>query len=286
MTITVRQPVIIVGMHRSGTTMLTKLLEDLGLFVGEKKDKNHEAVFFFSVNNWFLYISGGAWDHPQPIRNLIGNQELRWLVTEYVRFILSAPHVSSFLGVNRYLRYHSPKHLDIPWGWKDPRNTFALPLWLDIFPDARVVHIYRHGIDVASSLKVRFDRQLKEAKTAFEKRKPLYWFKRKRGGFIDTLRCDTLEGGFSLWEEYLNEARRHVENLGARAMSLKYEDFVENPVTTLAPLAGFCGLSVSDEEVARVAGSVKKERAYSYRGKPELKAFADQVADRLASLGY
>jgi hypothetical protein len=286
MTITARQPVIIIGMHRSGTTMLTKLLEDLGLFMGEKKEENNEAVFFLSANNWFLYISGGAWDYPQPIHNLIGNQEVRWLVTEYARFILRTPHVSSFLGVKRYLHYHSPEHLDIPWGWKDPRNTFALPLWLDIFPDARVVHIHRHGIDVASSLKVRLDRQLKEAKAAFEKRKPLYCFKRKRGGFVDTLRCDTLEGGFSLWEEYLNEARRHVENLGARAMSLKYEDFLENPVTTLAPLARFCGLSVSDEEVARVAGSVKKGRSYSYRDKPELKAFADQVADRLASLGY
>lgn len=38
-------PVIILGMHRSGTTMITKILENLGLFVGVEKEINHEALF-------------------------------------------------------------------------------------------------------------------------------------------------------------------------------------------------------------------------------------------------
>lgn len=40
------QPIIILGMHRSGTTMITQLLENLGLFVGTEKEVNHEALFF------------------------------------------------------------------------------------------------------------------------------------------------------------------------------------------------------------------------------------------------
>lgn len=39
-------PIIIVGMHRSGTTMITKMLENLGLFVGDQKEINNEALFF------------------------------------------------------------------------------------------------------------------------------------------------------------------------------------------------------------------------------------------------
>ena len=38
-------PIIVIGMHRSGTTMLIKQLEELGLFVGDKKRKNYESVF-------------------------------------------------------------------------------------------------------------------------------------------------------------------------------------------------------------------------------------------------
>jgi hypothetical protein len=41
-------PVIIIGMSRSGTTMLVEMLEQLGLFVGRKKTRNNEAVFFYN----------------------------------------------------------------------------------------------------------------------------------------------------------------------------------------------------------------------------------------------
>ncbi|MBK8351014.1 MAG: hypothetical protein IPL21_04765 [Saprospirales bacterium] len=40
-----QQPIIILGMHRSGTTMITKMLENLGLFVGAEKEINHESLF-------------------------------------------------------------------------------------------------------------------------------------------------------------------------------------------------------------------------------------------------
>ena len=39
-----QQPIIILGMHRSGTTMITKMLENLGLFVGAEKE-NRDCSF-------------------------------------------------------------------------------------------------------------------------------------------------------------------------------------------------------------------------------------------------
>jgi len=41
-----RPPIVIIGMHRSGTSIVTRMLGQLGLFVGKKKDMNHEALFF------------------------------------------------------------------------------------------------------------------------------------------------------------------------------------------------------------------------------------------------
>ncbi len=38
--------VIILSMHRFETTMLTKLLEQLGIFMDWRKEKNNEALFF------------------------------------------------------------------------------------------------------------------------------------------------------------------------------------------------------------------------------------------------
>jgi hypothetical protein len=41
-------PVIIIGMSRSGTTLLVEMLEQLGLFAGNKKTRNNEALFFYN----------------------------------------------------------------------------------------------------------------------------------------------------------------------------------------------------------------------------------------------
>ena len=48
MGLNVLPPVIIVGMHRSGTTMLSQLLERLGLFTGEKKMMTMRLCSFIS----------------------------------------------------------------------------------------------------------------------------------------------------------------------------------------------------------------------------------------------
>jgi hypothetical protein len=37
------------------------------------------------------------------------------------------------------------------WGVKVPRNLLALPLWLELFPELRFVHVVRNGLDMAYS---------------------------------------------------------------------------------------------------------------------------------------
>jgi len=268
--------------------MISRLLEDLGLFTGLKKQHDDEALFFIHLNEWLLRQAGGAWDHPGAFKYLLQHREVRSMAAEYLRYIMSTPRVTSFLGWKGYLRHRSPQNVDFPWGWKDPRNTFTLPLWLDIFPAARVIHIYRNGIDVADSLMVR------EGKT-FMKRRPLahhslkrlmYVFRPKRGGFADSLRCASLEGGFALWEEYLVEARRHVLDLGNRAMAIRYEDFLSNPHDTLRILVDFCGLPTGNDSIERAAAQVRTSRAYAYKNKPELQDFSRKFASRLQLYGY
>ena len=284
----VRPPIIIIGMHRSGTSLVTRMLETMGLFVGRKKEINNEALLFQELNIWILRQSRGAWDYPQPVKQLLKNAEIRVLVEDYLNFVLNSPRVISFLGWRKYLRYRSPFQLDIPWGWKDPRNTFTLPLWLDLFPDAKVIHVYRHGVDVANSLLVRQQKPLKASRERYSKLKKLraYWFRPKRGGFTNTLRCTTLEGGFSLWEEYMQEARAHVNKLGNRAVEVKFEDLLEEPYMILKFLAEVCELNSSKEALTKAAKQVRPDRAYAYRNDQKLKEFAQNMSDRLRTYGY
>ena len=113
----------------------------------------------------------------------------------------------------------------------------------------------------------------------------LHAIRPKSGEFL-RVRCDSLEGGLSLWEEYFAEARVHVNALGGRAFELKYESLLAEPEEVLKAVARFCRLPVSDAAIEGVAALVQRERAYAYREKPELQAFADRVAGRLHGYGY
>lgn len=271
--------------------MLTRMLDDLGLFTGKKVTRNHEAVFFREINDWLLTQSSAGLEDPKSIKYLLQDKEARDLFGEFVEFSMTTPHVISFLGFSKYLKYRTPQNLDIPWGWKDPRNTFTLPFWLDLFPDAKVIHIYRHPLDIANSLITRRKRGLDRLKNRHSNFKPFYWYylmhKFILGNrvFVD-IRGGTLEEGFAIWEEYLKEARSEVDKLSEQAIEIKYEDVLERPSEILKSVSEFCGLDASENDIEKIASEANKSRAFAYLKNPELKAFSDKIADRLKIYGY
>lgn len=282
-----RQPIIFIGMHRSGTSMLGQLLDSLGLFSGVSKDENNEAIFFQYLNDWLLRQCGGRWDTPSSIEYLWGNEELLALTEDYVRFLLDSPRAIQFLGLRRYIQTGGITRLHIPWGWKDPRNTFTLPFWLRIFPDAKVIYIERHGVDVAQSLRTRGKEVQAYATQKYRKYQKIVPFFPKREGFVDSSRCLSLQGGFSLWQEYVDQSAKVIQHLGeSRVLKLKYEDLLENPVTHLRMCAEFCEFDVSDQKLESLTASIDSSRAYSYRNDPELRNFAHDHQAELNDCGY
>lgn len=279
-------PVIIVGMHRSGTSMVTRLLERLGLFVGWRKQRDHEALFFLGLNEWLLSQCGGAWDHPEPIRHLIGNPDARALVTDYLAVSLRSPRSVSFLGPGRFLRYRSPMALPAPWGFKDPRTTFTLPIWLDLFPEARVVYVCRHGVDVAASLKARQEALLRRRRERYRRLRPTYRIRPKQVGFTVGLRCATLGEGLELWEAYMRAGRGALLERGDRGLEVRYEDMLADPAVVLERLGSFCGLAPTPERCGELVRDIRPDRAFAYRSEPEQVDFAESVKDRLAAFGY
>jgi len=284
-------PVIIIGMSRSGTSMLTRMLTELGLFTGQSLTDNHEAMFFRQLNDWLLIQCSGGLENPATIKYLLGDEEARALFGKFIHYTMTTPRVVSFLGVSNYFKYRTPANLDIPWGWKDPRNTYTLPFWLDLFPDAKVIHIFRHPLDIVNSLRTRRERGLSRLKGRHSRWKPLYWFYlmekfiRGKRVFVD-LRGADLEEGLLMWEEYIAQARTHVANLGDRAIEVKYEAFLQNPVDTLGELSEFCGLQTASSDLEKTACRVNESRGLAYLKDPELKAFSVRISDRLSEYGY
>lgn len=280
-----RPPVIIIGMHRSGTSAITRILEQLGIFVGHDLDENHESQFFQGLNKWLLSQSSGAWDNPGAISHLLGDGESVELVLAYLREIVCSPRRRKYVGLRKYLLRSDKDTLSRPWGWKDPRSTFTLPIWLQLYPNAKIIYVERHGIDVAVSLKRRNDGSFRRSRERFGRMRGWYWLRPKRGGFAGSVRCRSLDGAFSLWEEYVQRGRRHVQELGPdRALSIRYENLLETPSDHLALMAAFCGVSPTREQLDETAATLKPERMFAYRTDPSLLQFAQSMKGRL--LGY
>ncbi|WP_082813708.1 sulfotransferase [Bradyrhizobium sp. DOA1] len=282
-----RPPIIFTGMHRSGTSMIGRMLEALGLFVGLRKDENNEALFFQEMNEWLLHQCGASWDDPTQLRKYFWRNEavVGWS-ERYLRNLISSPRSISFTGPMQYLK-GGVNSLDTPWGWKDPRNTFALPIWLKIFPDAKIIYIKRNGVDVAQSLRVRELKKLADAARFYAKWQYVFFLRPRKGGFVGSSRCLELDDAFSLWREYIEEAEAVLSAVPSeRLLRLRYEDVLDDPAAAIKIAVPFCGLSATDEQINSIAGSVVRERSGAYEATPELRAFASRHAAELRAVGY
>jgi hypothetical protein len=285
-----RPPVIIIGMHRAGTSMLTRTLQAFGYFMGRKTTRNQECFFTNNLNYWIFGQASATWERPEGVDTLLAEPNARALVTDYLSGVVEGPASWRYLGVRRWLRYRSMKSIKEPWGWKDPRNTYTLPIWLDIFPEAKVLHIIRNGVDVARSLLVRRQLALTAAARRFQHHRIKYVnnpLAPKRSGFAHSARCSTLAGGLDLWEAYTMRANGHVRALGNdRALELRYEDILHDPYPFLERIAVFCGLKVDEAVLSSQSKHFNSTRAFAYRSDPELIRFAEMEKERLRRFGY
>jgi hypothetical protein len=270
--------------------MITRLLDDLGLFVGNRVESNQEATLFLRLNRWLLRIGGGRWDNPEPFQYLLDSPQDRDLARDYLDYILSSPTAAEFLGWKEYLKTVAGNGLAGPWGWKDPRNTFTVPLWLEVFPNAKLLYIERHVVDVARSLRERRKRKFHQTRDRYRKLREafrhVYWLRDKQSGFGGSVRCSSLQGGFSLWRQYVDQGRRLAEEYPSRTMQIQYEEMLETPVSELERIADFCELSISNTELECAAEQVDASRAFAFESSHELLEFSAEVSEVLGQYDY
>ena len=80
-------PIIVTGMHRSGTSLVSRLLISNNVFLGSKIDVNYESVYFQRINKWILSCNGSTWDNPISLNHLKNNDKEFYLSSLDRKFI-------------------------------------------------------------------------------------------------------------------------------------------------------------------------------------------------------
>jgi hypothetical protein len=255
-----RSPIIVIGMHRSGTTLLTRMLEACGVFWGALPDEYNESPFFQSLNEALFAMASATWDSPEPVAHFFDEADNRQRAATFLRKRLQEGLLAEYCNGYESGTTAQPKSLPVFWGWKDPRNAFTLGLWLARFPDARVIHIFRSGIDVALSLWQR------ESSRPEGPDHPHY-----------SQQCQDLDGCFRLWKTYVLQARGWVRSVES-SLEIRFEDLVTTPQLILRNLAEFVGLPL-DDNVGKAADQIRPRTTFPSINDEQLQSFIDRVAD-------
>ena len=284
------QPVVILGMSRSGTTLLARLLSRLGLFLGHRMAEDLEAVYFHSLNATMIKRIHGYWDNPGPVRYFLQDDGAVKMTVQHLEVDLTSYRVASFLGWVNFFKYRSLLNYDRPWGWKDPQTILTLPLWLALFPQAKIVYIVRNGVDVAHSLRAMEQRVIakRQKKNSRRLKRMTLRNQLERAGFKGSARSLCLAGGFSLWEEYVAQAEECLVAVDNDRCVIKFEDLLAEPKTQLLRLQQFCQLDASEEAVDDAVKTIRADRSHAFASDPALKDFYRQVHRRpwMTHYGY
>ncbi len=124
--------IVIVGMHRAGTSLVARIFHEWGVNLGEDlmgpDGANTEGFYenwdFVKLNNALIHEAGGSWNYPKKAWSH-GDARAKVLV-EYSRSEL--------------------------WGWKDNRTAFTFKAYEPYLEDVLFVRCRRKREDIISSL--------------------------------------------------------------------------------------------------------------------------------------
>jgi hypothetical protein len=275
-------PIVVIGMHRSGTRLVVDVLGKLGVFMGADVQADSESVTFMLLNEGLLHQCGAFWSEPMAAHFLLAQARAQEQLAASALEELDA-QLDRYAGPTGWHR--SAPELP-PFGWKDPRNTFTLPVWKHVFPNLRAVHVVRHGVDVAASLARRHAQALRAA-TGEAVPPALTVIRDHALGILSSRRGWTLAEALTMWEQYVEKAREECAALGERAFELRYETLLAEPERVVPALAKFCGVLVpGPATIAALLGGLERDRAFAFRRDPELAELAVAARDVLARHGY
>jgi predicted O-methyltransferase YrrM len=233
-----QKTVIVLGNGRSGTSMVAGILQILGVAMDARKRPNpfnpkgdFESIDAHKINCKIYNLAAG--------KNL--GDEPHWNPPPYEKILAQKDKVKE--DIQRFVLEKS-KNRRI-WGWKNPKTTLTIELFLPYLSNPHFVIVTRNPIKVAQS-------------TA-----------RMTKGQADFYKAFRLLNFYN--NEMLNFLERHPD---LPRLFLAFEDIIEDPIKEAKKLADFLGLELTKEKKVKIKKFViPKEKIQIEKRKAIIKNF-------------
>jgi hypothetical protein len=193
-------------------------------------------LFFRHRNQLLCSLANASWDNPDAFLRALNNPRWQRAFARVAACDLGTIYTLNFLPPEALARVMpAPNQF---WGFKDPRTSLTLPVWRDIFPNAKIINIVRDGNAVASSLHQRSKKQL-------------------QNGLPFSLVSLEPAMNLSLWAEYVLTAHKHCASLPRdQYLEIRYENLLRAPEAVLLDVAKFIGLNFDSKQVEKAASLI------------------------------
>jgi hypothetical protein len=279
-----KPPIILFGNFRSGTTLLQKLIA------------THPDVVP-------LYEPVGLWLYADPGRSHdeFDETDATDRVKTYVR--------------NEFLQYQrqNGNRMIVE---KTPHNILRIPYVRAIFPEAHFLYIVRNPLSFVSSVELKWQqpatrkRIAKRLKTTplnqlhhylkhflnqqwnnrILRRKYLSIWGPRYKGIQEDLNTEDLMAVMA--RQWSRSSAKTEQDLAlfeeGRVLRLRYEDFVQDPISDMERICAHCGLQMTDDMVKTVRETVKTDRRLKWqRFEPHILArIIPELFDEMERNGY
>ena len=275
-------PFVDIGMHRSGTSLVSRILDKSGIMMGKDLQTDHESKFFIQLNKWIYQNAGADWARPKALEELIDYAPARKQVEEYLRIRIASSSSKKFSGRNLK---NGLFDMDSKWGWKDPRNGPSLPIWKDIWPEMKIIHVVRHGVDVAASLHSRSLKNWTEDEGRFKKWTKMYKWRSSKSPIRKGQRAATLSHALEFWAEQMDVEKKVIQSY-ENVLEIRYEDLLTSPAVVLKDIWNYIGKETDEKLLREIETMVDYSRAFAYKQNEELSVFAQENKSILERFGY
>jgi len=282
-------PIMFLARGHSGTTVLARILEKAGVFMGNINDRNSLNITYDS-----LYWAYGF---------------QRYLVPRLFKYGQGCINENDLTGKVGNLCYksHMKGYRAGPWGFKTCEAMFSYPLYNRLFPNAKYIYLVRDGRDVILS-----NSGFLSLASPFPKEDHREYFKIITFGIFNDFGSanvdfrdspehkDILSNRFWIqaksWKEHarmMDYLKKHNQ-LTPSVYLMKYEKLCTDPLSEVTKLFDFLGLELSvdaGEYASRVihnksVGRWENYEKYTDNSSENIEAIFDYMGPELRLLGY